>query len=209
MSLDILLNKHMGLIRFKHYDKIVAIVRNHKCSTTTMLSYVAQALWNADPKEEQFYRSFENNAPGVYNRARLFEEYQDDLLDSDIRIALWRDPVDKFISGYYHTMFNDANKNMWIKTPSIGNFLKDFDRYIVNPNVQDHCQSNTCRLGADQSVYTHIYEFREVHKIAQLLGVPAHNTHHRRDNNLRPPPTKPQQLRIKQIQFDDYVNGWC
>ena len=41
----------MGLIKFDHYNKTIAIVRNHKCATTTMLSYVAQALWNADPKE--------------------------------------------------------------------------------------------------------------------------------------------------------------
>ena len=52
----------MGLIKFKHYTKNIAIVRNHKCSTTTMLSYVAQALWNADPKEEQFYQNFQNEA---------------------------------------------------------------------------------------------------------------------------------------------------
>ena len=101
----------MGLIKFKHFNKNVAIVRNHKCSTTTMLSYVAQALWNADPKEEQFYQNFQNERPGVYNKARMFKEFEAELIDADIRIALWRDPVEKFVSGFHHTMSNPANHN--------------------------------------------------------------------------------------------------
>lgn len=199
----------MGLIKFDHYTKTIAIVRNHKCSTTTMMSYVAQAIWNADPKEIQHFRSFENNAPGVYNKTRTFEEYKNELLSADIRIALWRDPIDKFVSGYYHTMFSNANKNLWKTPPSLTNFLKDFDYYRHNPNVQDHCESNTKRLGADQSVYTHVFNYKEVHKISELLGVPALNTHHRKDNTMRVGPTKTQQLRIKQIMLEDYVNGWC
>ena len=199
----------MGLIKFDHYTKTIAIVRNHKCSTTTMMSYVAQAIWNADPKEIQHFRSFENNAPGVYNKTRTFEEYKNELLSADIRIALWRDPIDKFVSGYYHTMFSDANKNLWKTPPGLTNFLKDFDYYRHNPNVQDHCESNTKRLGADRSVYTHVFRYKEVHKIAELLGVPALNTHHRKDNTMRAGPTKTQQLRIKQIMLEDYVNGWC
>ena len=199
----------MGLIKFDHYTKTIAIVRNHKCSTTTMMSYVAQAIWNADPNEIQHFRSFENNAPGVYNKTRTFEEYKNELLSADIRIALWRDPIDKFVSGYYHTMFSDANKNLWKTPPGLTNFLKDFDYYRHNPNVQDHCESNTKRLGADQSVYTHVFNYKEVHKISELLGVPALNTHHRKDNTMRVGPTKTQQLRIKQIMLEDYVNGWC
>ena len=174
----------MGLIKFDHYNKTIAIVRNHKCATTTMLSYVAQALWNADPKEEQFYRNFENMRPGVYNKARLFEEF----------IALWRDPIDKFVSGFYHTMNNPANRSLWRGPPGLTNFLKDFDYYKSNPNVQDHCETNTARLGPDRGIYTHIYNYKSVHKIAELLGVPAHDTHHRRDNTMRAGPTALQKL---------------
>ena len=199
----------MGLIKFKHSDRTVAIVRNHKCATTTMLSYVAQALWNADPKEEQFYQNFQNEAPGVYNKVRSFEQFESELLDADIRIALWRDPVDKFVSGFYHTMSNPANKNLWIKSPSLKNFLKDINVYRQNPNVADHCETNTARLGPDQSVYTHIFEYKQVHKIAHLLGVPALDTHHRRDNIMRAGPTDLQRLRIRQVMLEDYANGWC
>ncbi len=199
----------MGLIKFDHYNKTIAIVRNHKCATTTMLSYVAQALWNADPKEEQFYQNFQNMRPGVYNKTRLFEDFKNELLDADLRIALWRDPVEKFVSGYYHTMNNPANRNLWIKTPGLTNFLKDFDVYKQNLNVQDHCETNTARLGPNRGIYTHIYNYKHVHKIAELLGVPALDTHHRKDNTMRAGPTKLQKLRVKQVMLEDYVNGWC
>ena len=199
----------MGLIKFDHYNKTIAIVRNHKCATTTMLSYVAQALWNADPKEEQFYRNFENMRPGVYNKTRLFEDFKDDLLSADLRIALWRDPIDKFVSGFYHTMNNPANRSLWRGPPGLTNFLKDFDYYKNNPNVQDHCETNTARLGPDRGIYTHIYNYKSVHKIAELLGVPAHDTHHRRDNTMRAGPSELQKLRVKQVMLEDYVNGWC
>jgi hypothetical protein len=198
----------MGLIKFYQNTKNIAIVRNHKCATTTMLSYVAQVLWMADPNEQQHYQNFQNMRPGVYNKARLFEQYKDQLMSADIRIALWRDPIDKFVSGFYHTMSNPANKNLWIKSPSLTNFLKDFDVYKQNPNVQDHCESNTARLGPNRDIYTHIFHYKEVHKIAELLGVPAHNTHHRKDNTMRKGPSVTEKLRIKQIQLEDYVNGW-
>src|SRR6056300_313028 len=198
----------MGLIKFYQNTKNIAIVRNHKCATTTMLSYVAQVLWMADPSEQQHYQNFQNMRPGVYNKDRLFEEYKDQLMSADIRIALWRDPIDKFVSGFYHTMNNPANKNLWIKTPSLSNFLKDFNVYKQNPNVQDHCESNTARLGPDRNIYTHIFNYKEVHKIAELLGVPAGTTHHRKDSKIRPPISTTERLRIKQIQLEDYVNGW-
>ena len=174
-----------------------------------MLSYVAQALWHADPKEEQFYRNFENMRPGVYNKTRLFKDFKDELLSADLRIALWRDPIDKFVSGFYHTMNNTANRSLWKRPPGLTNFLKDFDVYKENPNVQDHCETNTARLGPDRGIYTHIYNYKSVHKIAELLGVPALDTHHRKDNAMRAGPTELQKLRIKQVMLEDYVNGWC
>lgn len=199
----------MGLIKFYQNTKNIAIVRNHKCATTTMLSYVAQVLWMADPSEQQHYQNFQNMRPGVYNKARLFEQYKDQLMSADIRIALWRDPIEKFVSGFYHTMSNPANENLWLSTPSLTNFVKDYDTYVQNPNVADHCQTNTARLGPDRSIYTHIFNYKEVHKIAELLGVPAGTTHHRKDNTMRAGPTELQRLRIKQVMLEDYVNGWC
>ena len=78
----------------------------------------------------------------------MFEEFKDELLEADLRIALWRDPVEKFVSGFNHTMSNPANKNLWIKSPGLTNFLKDFDVYKQNPNVADHCRNKYCTSGS-------------------------------------------------------------
>ena len=40
-------------------------------------------------------------------------------------------------------MFKSANKELWIKTPSMKNFILDYNHYIQNENVADHYQSNT------------------------------------------------------------------
>jgi len=175
-----------------------------------MMSYVAQALWNANPLEIQSYNTFQNNAPGVYIKKSNFEDYAQDLLECDVRIALWREPVDKFVSGFYHTMFNPtgAQDSLWIgHEHSLDNFLDNFEYYKQNPNVQDHCSTNTARLGDSKRVYTHIWNYSNVHRIAKLLDVPSEGIFHRKSAE-RPALTFDQIDLIEDIMFEDIVNGW-
>ena len=200
----------MSLIKFKHNNVLYGIVRNQKCATTTMMSYVAQALWNADPLEIQSYNTFQNNAPGVYIKKSNFEDYAQDLLECDVKIALWREPVDKFVSGFYHTMFNPtgAQDSLWIgHERCLDNFLDNFEYYKQNSNVQDHCSTNTARLGDDNCVYTHIWHYSDVYRIAQLLDVPSEGIFHRKSAE-RPALTFDQIDLIEDIMFEDIVNGW-
>jgi len=200
----------MSLIKFKHNNVLYGIVRNQKCATTTMMSYVAQALWNADPLEIQSYNTFQNNAPGVYIKKSNFEDYAQDLLECDVKIALWREPVDKFVSGFYHTMFNPtgAQDSLWIgHKRCLDNFLDNFEYYKQNLNVQDHCSTNTARLGDDKRVYTHVWHYSDVYRIAQLLDVPSEGIFHRKSAE-RPALTFDQIDLIEDIMFEDIVNGW-
>ena len=96
----------MSLLKFKFDNKVFGIVRNQKCATTSIMSYVAQALWNADPKEQQSYRTFQLNAPGVYIRDNLYENYADQLSSCDVRIAVWRDPGQVHQRIYTHNVFS-------------------------------------------------------------------------------------------------------
>ena len=205
-----LISFYMALIKFKHKDKTWGIVRNQKCATTTIMSYVANVLWNADVNQLQYHETFEQYAPGVYIKTNDFKDYQDKLAECDVRIAVWRDPIDKFISGYYHTMFSPsgAQDGLWIGPKTLDEFLRNYDYYRTAENVKDHCETNTARLGPNKDIYTHIFHYKSVHKIADLLGVDAHDTHHRKDNTLRVGPNTIQKLRIKQIMLEDYVNNW-
>ena len=200
----------MSLIKFKHNNVLYGIVRNQKCATTTMMSYVAQALWNANPLEIQSYNTFQNNAPGVYIKKSNFEDYAQDLLECDVKIALWREPVDKFVSGFYHTMFNPtgAQDSLWIgHERCLDNFLDNFEYYKKNLNVQDHCSTNTARLGDSKHVYTHVWHYSDVYRIAQLLDVPIEGIFHRKSAE-RPALTFDQIDLIEDIMFEDIVNGW-
>jgi hypothetical protein len=173
------------------------------------MSYVAQVLWNADPNIQQNYTSFERNMPGVYIKKRYFEMYVDNLMDCDIRIALWRDPLDKFVSGFHHTMYapSGAQDNLWRGEKTLNEFLYNFDFYIQNENVADHCESNTARLGHDKNLYHYIFEYTQVNKVAEILGLTG-KIHHRK-NKLDYKLTSQQIAQIQHLMKDDYVNGWC
>lgn len=201
----------MSLIKFTHNNCTYGIVRNQKCSTTTMMSYVAQALWNANPHQMQTYWTFAKHAPGVYQKFTSFDQYQSLLEECDVRIALWRDPVSKFVSGFRHTMFSPsgAQDNVWIgKDRSLDNFIQYFDQYRHNANVRDHCETNTARLGSAHCLYTHVLEYREVHCLADILQLPKLSVHHRQ-SPVRESVTPAQRHFIKQIMALDYKNSWC
>lgn len=198
----------MSLLQFEHNNQLWGIVRNQKCASTSILSYIAQALWNADPKEVQSYNSFKTQAPGVYQKFSYFNDYSQQLEDCDIRIAVWRDPVDKFVSGFYHTMFSPtkAQDSLWIGDRTLDEFLINFDHYMTSQTVRDHCETNTARLGREKSFYTHVFEYSESYKIADMLKAQHVNL---RQTKQKPQLTKIQTTFVEYIMQEDYINGWC
>ena len=198
----------MSLLKFKFDNKVFGIVRNQKCATTSIMSYVAQALWNADPKEQQSYRTFQLNAPGVYIRDNLYENYADQLSSCDIRIAVWRDPVDKFTSGFTHTMYSPtgAQDNLWVGKPGLDEFLANYHYYMNNPNVNDHCATNTARLGDSKEAYTHVFEYTDADAIALMLG--GNTIRHRVALSNQKLSEENCKL-IVELMAEDYANGWC
>jgi len=130
------------------------------------MSYIGQACWGADPFELQNYEKL-TNALGVSSYLGLrqpFAKYVDELLKCDIRIALWRDPVEKFLSGYRHL----ANKGL-VQEKCISRFLDNFELHVKDIKVWDHCSSNSTKLGADKSIYTHVVNHTEVDCVVKPL----------------------------------------
>lgn len=200
----------MALLTFKTDNKLVGVVRNHKCGTTTVMSYIAQALWNADPDQMQNYKSY-TEALGKEQYLGLREPigtYYKRLLECDIRIATWRDPVDKFVSGFYHIL-----KYRMVPTKNLTEFLDNFDNYYTNINVWDHCSTNTARLGSDRSVYTHVVNYKDVDRVIKPLieSLSGKNikTVAYRVQDTKPEPTEKEVERIKVLMKEDYENGWC
>ena len=198
----------MSLLKFKHNNQTWGIVRNQKCASTSILSYIAQALWDADPKEIQAYNTFRVHAPDVYHKLMYFDQYKTLLEDCDIRIAVWRDPVDKFVSGYYHTMFapSGAQDALWLGERNIIEFLHNLNHYMTSATVREHCETNTARLGSDKNFYTHVFEYTESSVIADMLGAKSVN---HRATDPKPTLTGVQTQLIKGLMREDYNNGWC
>jgi len=200
----------MSLLKFSFNGHTYGIVRNQKCASTSILSYIAQVLWDADPNELQAYNTFNKNAPGVYIKLPNFEDYKAELAECDTRIAVWRDPVEKFVSGFYHTMFSPsgAQDALWQGPRTLDEFLKNFNYYYENSlSVRDHCSTNTQRLGPDPKFYTDVYNYRDNHMIAKLLG--ARTVVNLRATKPKPELTNRQRERIAIIQAEDYANGWA
>ena len=200
----------MGLLKFTHRNHTWGIVRNQKCASTSILSYIAQVLWDADPSEIQAYNTFSKHAPGIYFKSLNFEEYKNQLAECDTRIAVWRDPVDKFVSGFYHTMFSPtgAQDALWIGPPTLDEFLHNFDYYYENSlGVREHCSTNTARLGPDPGFYTDVFNYKDNAVIASLLGAQTVVNH--RATDPKPKITDSQYYKILQLQYKDYTNGWC
>ena len=129
----------MSLLKFSHNGHNWGIVRNQKCASTSVLSYIAQVLWDADPNDLQAYNTFKVNAPGVYRKLHNFSEYELDLLGCNVRVAVWRDPVEKFVSGFYHTMFSPtgAQDALWQGPHTLDEFLENFDYLLLFSTVLD------------------------------------------------------------------------
>ena len=198
----------MALVKFKYNNQLWGIVRNQKCASTSVLSYVAQALWNANPEEIQAYNTFKVRAPGVYIKRQYFNDYKDELAECDIRIAIWRDPVEKFVSGFYHTMFasSKAQNSLWRGEHNIAEFLHNFNHYMTSATVREHCETNTARLGNDKNFYTHVFEYTESFIIADMLGTKTVNL---RSSKTKPQLTSVQTQLIKGLMREDYTNGGC
>jgi len=200
----------MSLLKFSHKNYTWGIVRNQKCASTTVLSYIAQVLWNADPNELQAYNTFNTHAPGVYRKFLNFSDYENELAECDIRVAVWRDPVEKFVSGFYHTMYSPtgAQDALWQGPHTLDEFLENFDYYYANSvQVREHCSTNTQRLGPSPGFYTDVYYYTETDRLAQLLG--ATTLVNLRKTDSKPKLTSKQRERIVELQFADYTNGWA
>ena len=126
----------------------IGIMKNPKCATTSVLNYLGQVIWGASPREILFERDLNNN-----NVKYIYENSLERIGECDIRVALYRDPIKKLHSGFYHIVKGG---------PSFKGFLDNYDSYMTQEKIRRHCSSNTANLGPDKSIYTHLIKHSEV-----------------------------------------------
>ena len=93
----------MALIRFTLDNKQIGFVRNNKAGSTTVLNYIGHIFWNEPPHKPTGTRITSHlGEDSYYGQEKSFDYYKDKLLKCDVRIAVYRDPVKKLLSGFTH-----------------------------------------------------------------------------------------------------------
>lgn len=206
----------MSLIRFKLNEVSIGYVRNQKCATTTTLNYFSQLLFKAGPDFKPYMQYFvERLGEASYiGRDSGYDSYARELAECDIRIASYRDPVEKFVSGYQHTMFGTQGDNLWkgYYDRTLEGFIKHFDHFRQFQPVRDHCSTNTWKLGTDPSVYTHVFDYGRTNEVLipllEEIGKQTIIPTKLREYGKKHEFTYSQLKKIKEFLAEDYVNGW-
>ena len=196
----------MALIRFTLDNKRIGFVRNNKAGSTTVLNYIGQIFWNEPPDKATGTKIKHHlGEDSYYGQEKSFDYYKDKLLKCDVRIAVYRDPIKKLLSGFMH-----AKK--FKKVHFLDDFLQNYKAYMNLQNyIRIHCRTNTEMLGEDKKIYTHVFNVNEINpKLKPLLEQWSRKklkeTWLRKTEPVKI--TKEQEEKIKSIMKVDYDNGW-
>ena len=197
----------MALVRVTLGGKRLGYVRNNKAGATTIINYLGQLLRNEKPT----YHSGTNvqyycGQDSYIGREKGVEAYHKELKECEIRIAVYRDPIDKIIAGFYYC------QEHYPSLQNLDRFLHTYQEQLKNNYIRIHCRTNTDMLGPDPSIYTHVWNMKEIDTkllpfLEQLGGKKIQKTRLR--EHTPPVITKAQEAKAKEVMAIDYQNGWC
>ena len=197
----------MALVRVTLGGKRLAYVRNNKAGSTTIINYLGQLLWNEKPTWYSGTNVQDYCGKDSYiGREKGFEAYHQELKECEIRIAVYRDPIDKIIAGFYYCQEQYSHLN------NLDLFLHTYQHQLKNNYIRIHCRTNTDMLGPDPSIYTHVWNMNEIDSkllpfLEQLGGKKIQKTRLR--EHAPRTITKEQEAKAKEVMAIDYQNGWC
>jgi len=195
----------MALVRVTLGGKRLGYVRNNKAGSTTIINYLGQLLWNEKPTTYSGTDVQDYCGDDSYiGREKGFESYHKELKECEIRIAVYRDPIDKIIGGFYYCQEQYPHLNL-------DHFLWAYEHHLKNNYVRIHCRTNTAMLGPDPSIYTHVWNMREIDTkllpfLEQLGGKKIQKTR-LREHEPRTISDE-QKAKAKEVMAIDYENGW-
>jgi hypothetical protein len=166
----------------------ISIHSSAKCGTRTIKALTAlthdTTLYKRHP--EWFVERTARGVPSWETNKPIFEvirkhdplfgrrkRVEAEKIQTDIRVAIVRDPVKRFLSGY-------RNRVLWLydlprmEMPSIDVFQEHFDHYMNHPEdeihrITGHFVKQVDRVGRHPSLYTHIFKTDEMELLFQLL----------------------------------------
>ena len=197
----------MALVRVTLGGKRLGYVRNNKAGSTTIINYLGQLLWNEKPTNYSG-TNIQNfcGKDSYIGREKGFESYHKELQECEIRMAVYRDPIDKIISGFYYC------QEQYPRLNNLDRFLETYQYQLKNNYVRIHCRTNTDMLGPDPSIYTHVWNMKDIDTkvlpfLEQLGGKKIQKTRLRQHGPRII--TEAQIMKAKEVMAVDYQNGWC
>jgi len=197
----------VALIRVTLGGKRLGYVRNNKAGSTTIINYLGQLLWNEKPTTYSGTNVQDFCGRDSYiGREKGFESYHKELKECEIRIAVYRDPIDKIIAGFYYC------QEQYPSLQNLDHFLHTYQEQLKNNYIRIHCRTNTDMLGPDPSIYTHVYDMTEIDAkllpfLEQLGGKKIQKTRLRKHEPRII--TDAQKAKAREVMAIDYQNGWC
>ena len=196
----------MALVRVTLGGKRLGYVRNNKAGSTTIINYLGQLLWNEKPTTYSGTNVQDFCGQDSYiGREKGFEAYHKELKECEIRIAVYRDPIDKIIGGFYYCQEMYPHLNL-------DHFLWAYDHHLKNNYVRIHCRTNTAMLGPDPRIYTHVWNMKDIDAkllpFLEQLGRKKIQKTRLREHEPRTI-TDAQKAKAKEVMAIDYQNGWC
>ena len=196
----------MALVRVTLGGKRLGYVRNNKAGSTTIINYLGQLLLNEKPTTYSGTNVQDFCGDDSYiGREKGFETYHQELKDCEIRIAVYRDPIDKIVGGFYYCQEQYPHLNL-------DHFLWAYEYHLKNNYIRIHCRTNTDMLGPDPSIYTHVWNMNEIDAkllpFLEQLGEKKIQKTRLREHEPRTI-TKAQEAKAKEVMAIDYQNGWC
>ena len=196
----------MALVRVTLGGKRLGYVRNNKAGSTTIINYLGQLLWNEKPTTYSGTNVQNHCGKDSYiGREKGFESYHKELKACEIRIAVYRDPIDKIVAGFYYC------QEQYPHLKDLDHFLWAYEHHLKNNYIRIHCRTNTAMLGPDPSIYTHVWNMNEIDTkllpfLEQLGGGKIQKTRLR--EHAPRTITKAQEEKAKEVMAIDYQNGW-
>lgn len=213
---------------FKNYKKTFVYYLCPKNGCTSIANMLIQADGNIKLLDEEADNENGKEFKSTHHLADPSTNEDWAPCEAKIKLAVKRDPVERFISGFKNRILyhKDLIKTThWLtgkfenltshlpEVPSMDTFIENFDTYWLNPWVAEHFQTQTHYLNKPND-YTHIFDVSELDEVRKLLEELSGKTivlpYLQAGGNNRYLRFNREKINwIKEKYAIDYKNGWC
>lgn len=166
--------------------------------------------------EDFAYINHPNTVRGNRVRAWLNDEtttYDNFFRKGSIKVAIKRDPIERFKSGYSQIYDETAPGPFKMHHFTVDELLGKLEDGIY---WNEHLETQTWWMGSNIKIYDHIFDISETNKCLEFMNdlfelkrrIPTPNFHRMKAKYQKVELSRKQIARIEKLYHVDYENGW-